>query len=88
MPQAQIAFSNLKAEMARNNIAVKDIAAAIDTSIGTAGAKLSRKTPLKLNEAFIIKERFFPSKELPYLFAELTQDTSAVQRPAPEQRAG
>lgn len=73
MPQAQIAFSNLKAEMARSNVAIKDIAAAIGTSIGTAGAKLSRRTPLKLNEAFIIKERFFPDKEIPYLFAECNE---------------
>lgn len=68
---SSIAYSNLRAEMARHHISVQDIAAAINTNRDTAGRKLSGKSQFSLPEAFKIVRTFFPSMEIGYLFSEL-----------------
>lgn len=68
MPRDKIAYPNLRAEMARSNISIQDIARAIGTARDTAGAKLSRKRPISLNEAFEIANTFFPDKDVHFLF--------------------
>lgn len=73
MPRDKIAYPNLRAEMARSNISIQDIANVIGTARDTAGAKLSRKRPINLNEAFEIADTFFPDKDVRYLF-EAEQD--------------
>ena len=85
MPTAKIAYSNLKAEMARKNIYIQDIANILGVSRDTAGRKLSRKNPLSLDEAFVIVRSFFPDQEVCYLFSEAaseTQPTNQEQKPA------
>lgn len=72
MSKGNIAFANLRAEMARFNITIKEIADAICVNSDTAGNKLSRKTPITLSEAFIIANTFFPDMEVTYLFSELS----------------
>ena len=47
-----IAFKNLRAEMGRNNIGIKDIAEVCGFNRDTLARKLSKKTPLNLDEAF------------------------------------
>lgn len=63
-------FSNLKAEMARNNIKIKDIAECIGITRDTFSRKLRRSTPITLDEAYAIAKIFFPNHDIEYLFAE------------------
>lgn len=71
MPSKNIAFSNLRAEMARKGIAVQDIGATIGVNRDTAGRKLAGKSPITLLEAFKITEKYFPDCDVRYLFHEL-----------------
>lgn len=73
-----IAFKNLRAEMGRNNIGIKDIAEVCGFNRDTLARKLSKKTPLNLDEAFRIQSKVFPDKEIRYLFeeAKITNDAS------------
>lgn len=68
MPSANIIFPDLRAEMARQNITIQDIANVIKTGRDTAGAKLSGKRPLHLGEAIAITDAFFPGKDVRQLF--------------------
>lgn len=68
MAQSNIAFENLRAEMGRRNIGIKDIAAACSFNRDTLSRKLSRKSPLNLDEAFTIQEIMFPDLDVRYLF--------------------
>ena len=54
MAKTNIAFQNLRAEMARNNIAIKDMAKVVGVTRETMSNKLSRKTSINLDEAFLI----------------------------------
>ena len=47
-----IAFKNLKTQMAIKEISIKQIAKVINVNRDTAGNKLSRKSPITLKEAF------------------------------------
>lgn len=69
MASANIKFPNLRAEMARKNISIQDIAKVIKTGRDTAGFKLSGKSPLHLGEVFKITDTFFPGEDVRYLFA-------------------
>ena len=57
-------------------ISIKQIAKAINVNRDTAGNKLSRKSPITLKEAFLIKNNFFPHLPVTYLFEEL--DTKQI----------
>lgn len=72
MPKSNIAFANLRAEMGRKNLSTKDISTKTGISQQTLGAKLSRRSPLYLGEAFKIRNLVFPDQEISYLFSELT----------------
>ncbi len=72
---ANIAFENLRVEMARNNIAIKDIAKAAGVTRDTMSKKLSRKTSINLNEAFLIVTRCFPDADIWILFKELADES-------------
>ena len=63
-------YPNLAAEMARNGIKRKEIAEKLDVRIGTIYDKLNGKYSLTLDEAFFIRETFFPNHTLEYLFAK------------------
>ena len=68
MSATKNAYPNLRAEMARADISIQDIANVIGTARDTVGAKLSRKRSLTLDEAFEIANMFFPDKDVQYLF--------------------
>ncbi len=65
-----IAFENLRAEMGRKNLTIGEMASAIGMRRETLGRKLSRNSPLNLDEAFAITRTCFPGKSVEYLFKE------------------
>lgn len=66
-----IAFENLRAEMARKQLSITELANALGITRDTLGYKLSRKRPINLDEAMYISKEFFPEYDLFYLFKEL-----------------
>lgn len=68
MAQNNIIFRNLRAELARRNLCLKDVAKAVGCNRDTVGRKLSGKSPLNLDEAMMIQERLFPDQDIKYLF--------------------
>lgn len=64
--------SNLKAEMARNSVTVKDLAKAIGKTEKTASAKICGKYDFTLPECIEIRNRFFPDCSIEYLFQPST----------------
>ena len=52
-----IAFANLRAEMGRNDISIQQIAEEIGMNRDTLGRKLSRKSSLRLQDAFKIADK-------------------------------
>ena len=69
-----IAFSNLRAEMARNSLSITAMADEIKMKRSTLSKKLKHDSPLFLSEAYLINKTFFPDKDLPYLFSEVFKD--------------
>lgn len=61
-------YRNLEAEMARKGITRKDISSFLNVRYATVVQKLNGKYGFKLDEAFIIKKKFFPDLSLEYLF--------------------
>lgn len=74
--KSNIIFSTLRAEMARNEITIKQLASAIGVTRDTMSRKLSGSAPIYLNEAFLINKRFFPNLSLWDLFQELIKKTA------------
>ena len=70
MAVAKIEYENLRAEMARANIGIGDIAQTIGRNRDTAGRKLAMKAPFLLSEAFAIRDKYFPGMEIGCLFKE------------------
>ena len=70
MKQNVIAYPNLRAEMARKNITIIAIADELDMNRDTLSRNLSKKTPIKLADAFEIQRKIFPEFDLRYLFQE------------------
>lgn len=62
------AYPILEAEIARRQIKKKDIAEAIGITPRSLSIKLMGKTSFTLNEAFIIRERFFSDMTVERLF--------------------
>ena len=71
MKQPNIAFANLRAEMSRDSIYINDFAQCWGVNRDTASRKLSRRSPVNLDEAFKAQQLFFPNQDLRYLFSEL-----------------
>lgn len=61
-------FKNLRAEMARHNVTIGDIAKALDVRYATVSDKLNGKYRFYYDEALSIKEIFFKDKSIEYLF--------------------
>lgn len=72
--QNSIAFDNLRAEMARKNICIQDIAKICGYNRDTLARKLSKKSPINLDEAFDIQSKVFPDMDVRYLFDSSRQD--------------
>jgi len=62
-------YKNLKAEMARRGVMVKDIAELLNVRRSTASDKINGKFRFYYDEALKIKKEFFPDLDLEYLFA-------------------
>ncbi len=73
--KGNIAFSNLRAEMARKQITIKMMSDYLGITRDTLGNKLSRKRTLNLDEAMKLSKKFFPEYDIYYLFQELTNET-------------
>ena len=74
MKQNNIAFDNLRAEMARKNICIQDMARICAYNRDTLSRKLSKKSPINLDEAFDIQSKMFPDLDVRYLFDFSKQD--------------
>ena len=63
-------FQNLKVEMTRNNIQLKDMAKEIGLSYDALKNRFNGRTSFKRKELFLIKEKFFKNCSIEYLFEE------------------
>lgn len=66
-----IKYSNLRAEMARKQITIIEMATYLGITRDTLGSKLAGKRTINLDEALRIARKFFPEKDVYYLFKEL-----------------
>ncbi len=66
-------MSNLKAEMARANVTVAEIAAFSGKSRRTITDRLKGKGQFPIQDAIDVKDAFFPGMDLEYLFARSEQ---------------
>ena len=71
MATGSAGFKNLKAEMARSDVGIKEIADSIGITRYTLSNKLRRKTPISLDEACAINRIFFPDQNIKYLLSEV-----------------
>ena len=62
-------YANLKAEMARNNITLDNIAEKLSLNISTVSAKLNNYNRLKYCECVTIRNNFFFLFTIDYLFS-------------------
>jgi transcriptional regulator with XRE-family HTH domain len=60
--------------MGRKNLSIKDIAEGIGLKRPTLSKKLKGESPLQLDEAYKILSRFFPEKEITYIFSEIFKE--------------
>ena len=66
----RIAYPNLRAEMGRKGMTIKDLSDAVSINRDTLSRKLSKKSPIFLREAIQIQMIVFPGMDVRYLFAE------------------
>jgi len=73
-------YSNLEAEMVRHGLTRKDLAAALGVRYATIVDKLKGRYGFTLNEAFEIKNKFFPKLSLEYLFTKQNSNISSPNK--------
>ena len=61
-------YPNLKAELARKNLTLDDVAKLLGKTTRTAGEKVRGVTEFSLSEAMTIRDVLFPGCTLEYLF--------------------
>lgn len=64
-------YLNLKTELDRNNVNEIELAEAIGVHRNSISNKLNGRTPFTIDEALIIREKFFPYAEFQYLFKKI-----------------
>lgn len=74
---SNIHYVNLRAEMARGNIGIGQMANALHISRDTMARKLAGRSPLHLDEAFRLRDRFFPACSVEALFREEREERGA-----------
>ena len=74
---SNIHYVNLRAEMARGNIGIGQLAEALHISRDTMARKLAGRSPLHLDEAFRMRDQFFPSCSIEALFREEREERGA-----------
>lgn len=67
---------NLRAEMVRMGISIDDVAAETGKSCRTIRERLNGKVMFPIDEAFAVKNAFFPGMDLEYLFARSERDSA------------
>ncbi len=70
MPCSQVAYSNLRAEMARLNITIQDIARECGYNRNTLSRRLSKKSPLLWEDVLKIQREMFWESDVQWLFRE------------------
>ena len=71
---SNVYFENLRAEMARKQISISEMARYLGIARETLGYKLSGKRQINLDEALKLSQKFFPEKDIYYLFKEILPD--------------
>lgn len=61
-------LSNLKAEMARANVTIAEIATVTGMSYRTISDRIKGKSQFPVQDAIEVKNAFFPGLDLEYLF--------------------
>lgn len=61
-------LNNLKGELVRKGISQREVASYLATQTSTLNKKLNGHIPFTINEAFRIKNHFFPEFTVDYLF--------------------
>ena len=69
MNYSNIHYVNLRAEMARGNIGIGQM--------DTMARKLAGRSPLHLDEAFRVRDQFFPACSIEALFQEEREERGA-----------
>lgn len=67
-------LSNLKAEMARANVTIGEIAEISGKSDRTIRDRIKGRGQLPIQDAIKVKNAFFPGMDLEYLFSRAEQD--------------
>ena len=62
-------YKNLETSIFAEVLSKRDIAKKLGIGYNTLLGKLSGKQPMKLDEAFLIKQEYFPGKNIEWLFA-------------------
>ena len=74
--QEVIGMRNLIAEMARSGVRTNDIQSVLNVSERTAQYKVSGKSQFTVDEAFKVRDTFFPGLRLEYLFCSDENNTT------------
>lgn len=61
-------YKNLRAEMARNGVTIKQIAESLGVRFATVSDKLNGRSRFFCDEVIHIKRKFFPNHSIEYLF--------------------
>lgn len=61
-------YSNLRAEMARNNVSIKDISELLKIHRNSVHKKLIGESSFTVDEALEIRDTFFKDMDIGYLF--------------------
>lgn len=66
----KIAYKCLRHKLIDENLSISDIARQLGMNRDTLSKKLAREQPIKLCEAFLIQQTFFPDTDVEELFQE------------------
>lgn len=66
-------YKNLKAEMIKQDISIKDIAKLLNIKVDTARLKVNGKIPFRMPECKVIASLFQENNSIDYLFSESKQ---------------
>ena len=69
-------LSNLRAERVRAGVSVDDMAAKTGKSCRTIRDRLKGKVMFPIDEAFTVRNAFFPGMDLEYLFTQVERDSA------------
>lgn len=64
-----MAYKNLKAEMGRSDVSIETLSKALGIHRNSVSNKLNGTSSFSIEEAMLIRGKFFPNMEYKYLFA-------------------